>query len=168
MTDDLRLRELFDRYYKIIYRLAANRLYTYTGSTEDAQDIVQEVFLLAAQKDIHKHPNPGGWLAAATNNLCMNYSKAAQYRKMKLIKIADSAVDGGLYSPFSGDITENIDTILSLKSILPPDDFKIVIEHYVHRRSLADIASEMGFSHVAIRVRIHRIRLKLKNFYSEM
>ena len=42
MMDDYRLRVLYDTYYSMVYRLAANRLYAYTGSSAEAQDVVQE------------------------------------------------------------------------------------------------------------------------------
>ena len=60
-----------------LYRLAANRLKTYTGSEADAQDVLQDVFMLAVEKEIWSRPNPEGWLAVTTANVCKNYIRAA-------------------------------------------------------------------------------------------
>ena len=172
MTDDRQLQELYYTYYKFVYRLASNRLYAYTGSTADVQDLVQEVFLRAAQKDIHEHPNPGGWLAATTNNLCMSHIKTESFRKNKLKQtshLPDDNEQAAIHlADAVQDMTEQVDTQLTLKNALSPEDYKIVVDHYIHGRSLADIAGDMGTSYVALRVRLHRIRLKLKNIFLEM
>lgn len=162
MMEECWLRELYDAYYKKVYRLAVNRLYTYTGSSAEAQDVVQEVFLLAAQKNIHDHPNPGGWLAVTTNYICMNYHKAEESNKKKLHKLDSKQ------QLTAADKTGNIDIKLTLKSALSPEDYKIIVEHYIYGRSLADIAEEMNISHVAIRVRIHRIRNQLKKYFLDL
>lgn len=162
MMEEFWLRELYDAYYKKVYRLAVNRLYTYTGSSAEAQDVVQEVFLLAAQKDIHDHPNPGGWLAVTTNYICMNYYKAEESNKKKLHKL------DGKQQLTAEDKTGNVDIKLTLKSALSPEDYKIIVEHYVYGRSLADIAEEIDISYVTIRVRIHRIRNQLKKYFLDM
>lgn len=167
MMEEFWLRELYDTYYKQVYRLAVNRLYAYTGSSAEAQDVVQEVFLLAAQKDIHDHPNPGGWLAVTTNYICMNYHKAAESQKKKLHNAADNIQDDKLQL-VADDKTRNIDIKLTLKSILSPEDYKVIVEHYIYGRGLADIAEEMNISHVAIRVRIHRIRNQLKKYFLDL
>ena len=44
----------------------------------------------------------------------------------------------------------------------------MVVEHYIRKRGLGEIADEMGLSHAAIRVRMHRIRLKLKKIFSTL
>jgi len=164
MMDDRWFQEIYNTYYKNIYRLAAHRLYTYTGSSSDAQDIVQEVFLCAAQKDIHKHANPGGWLIIATENACMNYSKKLSRRSAKLQVVSDPLPG----APPASDESEAVDTRLTLKSLLSPEEYYIITEHYIHRRSLADLASEMNVSHVAMRVRIHRIRSQLKKYFFDL
>jgi len=172
MTDDRQLQELYYTYYKFVYRLASNRLYAYTGSTADVQDIVQEAFLRAVQKDIHNHPNPGGWFAATTNNLCMSHVKTETSRKNKLKQTActpESNRQAAIHPADAvHDITEQVDTQLTLMNTLSPEEYKIVVDHYIHGRSLADIAGEMGTSYVALRVRLHRIRIKLKNIFLEM
>ena len=166
MMDDYRLRVLYDTYYSMVYRLAANRLYAYTGSSAEAQDVVQEVFLLAAQKDIHEHPNPGGWLAVTTNFICMNYHKVSTSNQKKLRKAADtmrvSKQQSLQVDLATADMTEDVDTKLTLQAALSPEDYRIIVEHYINGRSLADIADDMDISYVAIRVRIHRIRNRLK------
>lgn len=170
MMEEFWLRELYNAYYKKVYRLAVNRLYTYTGSSAEAQDVVQEVFLLAAQKDIHNHPNPGGWLAVTTNYICMNYHKADESNKKKLHNAADNIRDSKQQALHlaTEDKTGNVDIKLTLEAALSPEDYRIIVGHYIYGRSLADIAEEMDISYVAIRVRIHRIRNQLKKYFFEL
>ena len=66
------LEELHSAHYATLLRLARNRLYSATGSTSEAEDVVQDVFLLAAEKDIRDVPNPLGWLMKTTAILCKN------------------------------------------------------------------------------------------------
>lgn len=172
MTEDHLLRELYNTYYSTVYRLASNRLYAYTGSSAEAQDVVQEVFLLAAQKDIHNHPNPGGWLAVTTNYICMNYHKVATSNKKKLQSAADHICDSRQkplhLALVTEDMTEDIDIKLTLKAVLSPEDYDIIVEHYIFGRNLADIAEDIGISYVALRVRIHRIRKQLKKYFFDL
>ena len=172
MMDDYRLRVLYDTYYSMVYRLAANRLYAYTDSSAEAQDVVQEVFLLAAQKDIHEHPNPGGWLAVTTNFICMNYHKVSTSNQKKLRKAADtmrvSKQQSLQVDLATADMTEDIDTKLTLQAALSPEDYRIIVEYYINGRSLADNADDMDISYVAIRVRIHRIRNRLKKEFIDL
>lgn len=167
MLEDRLLRELYDRYYKFVYRLASNRLYAHTGSAEDVQDIVQDVFLLAARKEIYHHPNPGGWLAVTTDYLCKNHSKKLARRKQKQCVIEDSHPDPHSIN-LPADATEAVDLELTLQSLLSSEDYQIITDHYMHKHSLSEIAEEMGLSHVAVRVRIHRIRCQLKKYLLDL
>lgn len=168
--EDRFLHELYKKYFKYVYRLASNRLYAFTGSSEEVQDVVQEVFLLAAQKEIHNHPNPGGWLTVATNNICMNYGKAAIRKQMKTDPFADGSFDPQPPYPadVSDDATKNVDFKLTLKSVLTMDDYEIIVDHYINNRSLAEIAADLGVSHATLRVRLHRIRKRLKKYFFDM
>lgn len=167
MMEEFWLRELYEAYYKQVYRLAANRLYAYTGSSAEAQDVVQEVFLLAAQKDIHDHPNPGGWLAVTINYICMNYHKADVSYKKKIHNAVDSISEVNQQLATT-DTTGNVDLKLTLKSALSSEDYKIIVDHYIYGRALADIAEEMTISYVTLRVRIHRIRKQLKKYFLDL
>ena len=54
MAPDSWLRELYEANYSLLYRLASNCLRAYDCTPEDIQDVLREVFLKAAQKDIYK------------------------------------------------------------------------------------------------------------------
>ena len=78
------LEELHRTYYDTLVRLARLRLKQRGASVEDAEDIVQQAFLLAAQKDISGHAAPAQWLMKTVANLCM--SGAARQRKAKRLQ----------------------------------------------------------------------------------
>lgn len=65
------LEELHSAHYATLLRLAQNRLRSLIGSIAEAEDVVQDVFLLAAEKDIRELDKPLAWLMKATSNLCM-------------------------------------------------------------------------------------------------
>ena len=63
------LEDLHAAHYATLLRLAQNRLRHLTGNIDDAEDVVQDAFLLAAEKDIRRLDNPLAWLMKTTSNL---------------------------------------------------------------------------------------------------
>ena len=76
MSKDRWLQELYEANYARLYKLAAYRLMTYTGSEADVPDVLQDVFFLAVEKEIWDHPNPEGWLVITTANVCKKLYKS--------------------------------------------------------------------------------------------
>lgn len=51
MNSDPGFRELYEIYYRALYRLAAAILQTHLGHTADVQDVLQDGFIIAAMPD---------------------------------------------------------------------------------------------------------------------
>ena len=157
------LRALYEANFTTIYRLVSYRLWTYTGSSADAQDIVQEVFLLAYRKDIRCHAKPEAWLMKTADNLCRNHARTRNRQEQKQKKAAKDV-------PMLSGETEirDVDMKLTLESIVSSDDYEIIVKHYMFGQSLEEIAQQMGVSHAALRVRLFRIRKRLKEFFPDV
>lgn len=52
------LAQLYEENYKRVYRLAVYRLRQSSGSIEEAEDVVQEVFCRAIRHEVWQHENP--------------------------------------------------------------------------------------------------------------
>lgn len=74
MNDDFFTNLYIDNYRKI-YNLICHR--ALLNCTADADDLVQDVFLLAYSKRemLETHPNPDGWLMNAAKYACMAYNR---------------------------------------------------------------------------------------------
>lgn len=75
--------EEHERLFKVAYRKTKNG--------EIAQDLVQDVFLLAIfnQSKLKQHPKPGAWLMRTLQNLIMNESRAQLRKEISLDEVYD-------------------------------------------------------------------------------
>jgi RNA polymerase sigma-70 factor (ECF subfamily) len=89
--------ELFKRYYPLLYRLA----YRYSGQPDEADDIVQEVFLrfyrlpLCATREEEQR----AWLCRVTINVSLNARRASKRRQFYEEKAAPEERDSSLPDP---------------------------------------------------------------------
>ena len=161
------LEELHSAHYATLLRLARNRLYSATGSTSEAEDVVQDVFLLAAEKDIRDVPNPLGWLMKTTAILCKKRvdrivregEKEQRFVRDKLDKSADRTV----YAVERQDAeTDILLWCLLLEQILSQEDWELMRKYCLLGVPIEEIAAEMGVPVNRLKVKIHRIRKKLE------
>lgn len=129
MTDSerrQRVEELVLRHGDMVYRLA----YQNTGSTSDAEDVMQEVFLSLLTKDapLDDDVHIRYWLVRVTLNRCHNLMATA--RRKRTVPL-DEALH--LYAP------EN-ESILSDVMQLPPKYRSVIYLHYYEGYSIAEIA----------------------------
>lgn len=132
MTDSerrQRVEELVLRHGDMVYRLA----YQNTGSTSDAEDVMQEVFLSLLTKDapLDDDVHIRYWLVRVTLNRCHNLMTTA--RRKRTVPL-DEALH--LYAP------EN-ESILSDVMQLPPKYRSVIYLHYYEGYSIAEIADLM-------------------------
>lgn len=82
------LERLYIDNYRLVYKLVTRALRQYGLSTNDASDIVQDVFVLAAKRIdvLRQHPNPVGWLIKTSQYVCMNYSSTYARHNEQLLK----------------------------------------------------------------------------------
>lgn len=167
------LAELHAAHYTTLLRLARHRLYELTGSTSEAEDVVQDAFLLAAEKDIQDHENPLAWLMKTTSNLCMqrldragrDAGKAERFIQHKM----DNSADRSVYAVEQAE-SETIVLLwlMMLEQILSPDDWELLRKHCLENVPIEELAREMNVPANRLYVQIHRIRKKLEKISSDM
>ena len=156
------LEETFREYARLIYRTA----YGVTGSREDAEDVLQSVFLRLLRREL---PGPPGrnmkvYLYRAAVNLSLDTLRS--HRRHPRVEDAESvdaleeqpgpAIDKALH----GRLYEAI-------AMLKPETAEIVILRYVHDYSDAEIAKMLGVSRGAIALKLFRSRARLKKLLRE-
>lgn len=154
------LEKLYTENYSMVYKLVTRTLRQYTSTANDASDIVQDVFVLAAKRIdvLRKHPNPVGWLIKTSQYVCMNYVSTYSRHNEQLFETLDLHAD-------CDDAIAEIDTIVSLEQVLKPEEYALLKAYYIEKRPTEEICRETGFSPNLLRVRMHRLKKYLSAFF---
>ncbi len=117
------LEEIFKKHYEELYRCCEARV----NSPEDAEDILQEVFILLINKHeslTKKHIR--NWLYKTMHNYTLNYTKKKKNREKILIKVKYSEINETKYFYTT---TYSEDIIKIIKDNLSESEFKFFIEY---------------------------------------
>ena len=161
----------FKQNYVLLQRVARYHLGWSTDNVTEADDVVQDVFIIAASKDIRKEANPVGWLVRATINTCRNHNSANQRITAKEDKSADALRRnqpmryGRLVDGAQDDETEASSINLTLQQELSADDYRLFQEYFVRGTKLSDLSKRDGRSDNAMRVKIFRLRKKIEKIF---
>jgi len=153
--------EIYRQYAPLVYRTAR----AVTGSPEDAEDVLQTIFLKLIRQEFPPDlkNNPQAYLYRAAVNASLNIVR----RRRREVLVEDS---GPFDVPAPAD-TDNEDPELQRLyeglSQLKPDAAEILILRYMHSKGLAEIARELGVSRTAVAVRLFRSRARLKALLRE-
>jgi len=154
--------DLFQEHYLLVYRTA----YGVTGRVEDAEDVVQTVFLRLLQRDFRLKAeatslmrNPRGYLYRAAVNLSLTIVQRRQ-RRARTEASEDLAV--AVPTRASSRAEELHRKLYEAIAELNPKAASIVILRYLHNYSDREIAKLLGTSRGVIAVTLYRSRARLK------
>lgn len=164
MEDCQWLAELHQKHYDVLLRLARARLRPYAA---DAEDIVQQAFLLAASKDVRNHEAPLRWLMKTVGYLCMNHV-ASRSRALRKQQLCGAAAREGCNAENRSGVMAECEARMTLEQTLAEDEWLLLLRYCRQDTPLERLAAEYGLSPVALRVRIHRLRKKLKKEFYEV
>jgi RNA polymerase sigma-70 factor (ECF subfamily) len=157
-TGDLEFEKIFNSYSRFVYRTA----YAVTGRHEDAEDVLQTIFLRLANREITSDVlrNPKPYLHRSAVNASLNVIRSRR---------RDAVLREGvrLESAQTADATTNDDEELHARlrlaiAQLKPQAAEIVLLRYVHNHSDAEIARMLGVSRGTIALKLFRLRARLK------
>ena len=153
---------LVHRYSGKVYGLAFGMLH----DAERAEDVAQETFLRA-----YEHLDSfRGASAFATWLYRIAYNRAAEYCRRqrpfgrldeRCWAVADEEVSAERYDP------ETVVRMWHALLRLPPDDRALVTLFYEEEFPVAEIARMMNLSQANVKVRLHRIRGRLRQYMEE-
>ena len=151
----------FERFFREHYRLVYRTAYSVTARAEDAEDIVQTVFLklLCRESPMDVGRNPRGYLYRAALNLALDIIR----RRRRHILVRDNTFFESATTAVQAREIDDLDSRL-WKAIaeLRPSSAHILILRYVHDHSLAEIAQMLGSTRGTIAVSLFRSRARLK------
>ena len=145
---------LFERYHNDIYRLAVS----YTGSSQDSEDIVQTVFLKLWEKQPALMPGKEkAWLIQVAINQCRNLLKAPWRKRRNSLETAE------LFSWETPEESELFRAIMDL-----PEEERVTVHlYYFEGYTLREIGRMMHITPSAVSMRLHRARKRLKSVLKE-
>jgi RNA polymerase sigma-70 factor (ECF subfamily) len=149
--------DLFRQHYRMVYRTA----YGITGRAEDAEDVLQTVFLrlLRREDKLDLGPNPAGYLYRAAVNVSLNTVEA----RNRHILTADAELFESQGSAAPSDLGQEARLRLSdAMAQLKPRAVEILILRYEHEYTDAEIASLLGTTRGVVAVSLYRSRARLK------
>jgi RNA polymerase sigma-70 factor (ECF subfamily) len=154
---------LFQEHYVLVYRTA----YGVTGRVEDAEDVVQTVFLRLLQRERPRDffRNPKGYLyrAAVNQSLTIVETRRRRARTEDSEDLAAS-ISARTSSPAEDIHRRLYEAIAQLK----PKAAAILILRYLHNYSDAEIAKMLGTSRGVIAVTLYRTRAHLKKLLASL
>ena len=149
--------EIFQEQAQFVYRTA----YGVTGSHEDAEDVLQNLFLRLLRRELSPdiRKNPKAYLYRAAVNLALDTVRARKRQVLiedaerleTLAPMHDRSVDDELHRRLYEAIAQ-----------LKPRAAEILVLRYVHHKSDAQIAKMLGVSRGTIALRLFRSRARLK------
>ena len=139
--------ELFDRYADMVYRVALS----YLRSTQEAEDVVQSVFLQLLEGGVTIYPGKErAFLAKVTVNRCKNLLSAA--KRHETVPLDEAVL---LAQPEDRDLFR---AVMEL-----PEKYRIVVSlHYFEGCSFREISELLHIGVSAVSMRLHRARNILK------
>ena len=151
--------ELFLEHCQMVHRTA----YAITGHRQDAEDVLQSLFVNLLQRGVtpEVRQHPARYLHRAAVNLSLNVLRTRKRRRLVGIDT--------LEIPTAGDVPEDVrerdeqhERLMEAMASLKPRALEILLLHYKHDYSDAQIAALLGTSRGTIAVALFRIRARLR------
>jgi RNA polymerase sigma-70 factor, ECF subfamily len=181
--DEEAFNELVSRYSDKVYRLA----YRITNNPNDAEEILQEVFLILTEKlsTFRKESRFSTWLYRVASNASFMYLRNLKRNREKETSLDEykpyndyGVLEGAEQRDWSGRPDSQLlsaeGTQLIEKAISElPEDYRVVFHlKDIEGLTSKDIAKALGLSVPAVKSRVLRSRLflrdKLSEYYSEL
>jgi RNA polymerase sigma-70 factor, ECF subfamily len=155
--------DLFQEHYVTVYRTA----YGVTGRVEDAEDVVQTVFLRLLQREKPREflKNPRGYLYRAAVNVSLTI---VQRRQRRALTEASEDLAASVPARASSRAEDLHRKLYEAIARLNPKAASILILRYLHDYSDAEIAKLLGTSRGVIAVSLYRSRARLRKLLDSL
>lgn len=164
-----RCREGNAEAFEELYRQHAGRLYNLafrmTGTAEEAEDLLQDVFLHAHRKlgSFRGESSLGTWLYRLGMNQCLDYLRG---RQVKMGRATDSLDDAAAAEPAAR--SPAVPTAISRLDLdraiakLPEGCRAVFLLHDVEGFDHGEVAAVLGISEGTSKSQVHKARMKLR------
>lgn len=158
---------LYCRYYSKVF----SRCYSFSRNRDDAFDMAQDILL----KAICKVSSFGGnskfstWLYSITTNYCITQSTKKSWKYQEDAKVANEVLDERMDKEDYEkrvkweELESNLDEYLKL---LNEEERQMLVLKYRMNYSVKDLQMEFALSASAVKMRLHRARIKMNQMIS--
>jgi RNA polymerase sigma factor (sigma-70 family) len=149
------IETIFKEHGQLVFRTA----YGVTRNREDAEDVVQAVFMqLVRQERRPEGKNLQGYLYRAAVNASLNTIR--RRKRERVLQVSDDIEAPTRVDSINAELRHRrlYEAIAELK----PDAAHIVILRYMHNKSDAEIAAMLGTSRGTIALKLFRSRARLR------
>lgn len=163
IVEEEALQQSFDSLYQKYIRRLLQWAFRRTGDYQDAEEIVQDVFITLHFKPdvVLNNPDPASWLYKTAENKIKHYRrKRAKYACEISLELAPEL----RYEDSYDELDDGLD---ALPEWVGPMDRKILLQFYGEQMSLKEIAERNGISYAACRKRVSRLTAKLRFFWEK-
>ena len=163
--DAREFKQRFMPHYRLLYRVA----YHLTGNAQDAEDLLQDLYLKLWQKrdDLPDETINDAYLATMMRNLFVDQRRLKHVDASAELKNEDGPPDERSLDRQT-DAKDEVQQMEGLISELPERDGKIIRMHMVEDRSYEEIERETGLSQGNIRIIVMRTKKKLKQQFQNI
>lgn len=160
--------------FEELYRQHARRLFSLvfrmTGSAEDAEDLLQEVFLQAHRKlaGFRGESTLGTWLYRLAMNHCLDHLRGRPARMGRSTESLDAedAFEPTAYAPVVPAAVSRVDLERAIAAL--PEGYRAAfllhdVEGFEHR----EVAKILGVSEGTSKSQLHKARMKLRAILSQ-
>lgn len=153
-------RELFVRNAPLLMRVVRGQV----GSDDECRDVVQQAFLQLhrARRDYRKGEPLRPWLLTIAYNLCRDRWRALGHRREIPLEQAPPAVESITASDLLAE-RERAARLRQALARLPEEQRQVIEMHWFAGLPLPDVATALGVSLSAVKVRAHRAYERLRN-----
>jgi len=160
--------------FEELYRQHARRLFSLvfrmTGSAEDAEDLLQEVFLQAHRKlaAFRGESSLGTWLYRLAMNHCLDHLRGRQARMNRSTESLDreEAVEPAARMPSMPSAVSRIDLERAIGA-LPEGCRAAFLLHDVEGFEHREVAAILGVSEGTSKSQVHKARMRLRAILSQ-
>jgi RNA polymerase sigma-70 factor (ECF subfamily) len=148
---------IFNEHHALVYRVA----YRVTGSSEDAEDVLQTLFLRLLRRDILPdiERNPKAYMHRAAINIALDIVK----QKSRHVSPADMELEDNKPQPDRNhEGTQIQDWLRDALAELNPKAAEIFVLRHVEGYDNSEIAKMLGTSRGTVAVLLFRARARLK------
>jgi RNA polymerase sigma-70 factor, ECF subfamily len=155
--------EIYREHAPLVYRTAWGVL----GSREDAEDVVQTVFLKLLQRESWPEirTNPGGYLYKAAVNAALDLLRARRRRPVLVEPVERFEIAAPTFD--SHGLDELHQRLYAALDQLSPDARALLILRYMHKKSVAEIGKTLGVSRAVVSLRLFRSRARMRRLLED-
>ncbi len=149
-------KELFECYKLDVYRTC----YYMLQNQQDAEDLCQEVFVIAIQQDFRRIEKLKPWLLSITMNTCRNYLK--RKKRIVLMEWLKQLTDPQQVEE-SYEAKERLSELQQLLQKLPEHIRSVIVLKYLNQLKNEEIAAVLGIPVGTVKSRCHNGMQQLRN-----